>query len=443
MSYPLSMIPSHDSSLNEKRSFLLSTLGSPSQEITYSLVAMSGSIVRDGFGFLLDSITDSGIANATNPNILIAKNRVSEPWSQSTQDWASSPLFRSWLHKFVYNLCSTSVLTKAETFINEIPNYCLDIKSVDSAKTTLLSCGGVIELYDAKYAINWPRDGLVELMVDEDIISLKSGRENRLILERVWAGHRVHLKTIEASQGCKLLEAHGLPYSRSIVVRNDLNSLRVKLDTSKTPDRSKTYRSGEIDLCSYAYPDTFVGLYKRSCELLASSWLDEFLDWDTTLHVVVPYRAPSGWIVGGFTISSLQGACWISTGTSAKILESLIHEQSHVKLRYLEECVPILELDQTADLFNVGWRTDSRPIVGLYEGIYVNIHVLEAFSRLLESSFLDSEEYSNLLRRGRELYVQVREACRIIIEYGNFTSPGQAYKDWSLCTLERFNTIFQ
>jgi len=443
MGSPSSFIPCRDSTLNEKKSFLQNTLGSPSQQTTNSLVAMSGSIIRDGFGFLLSAMTDSGIADATHPSILIAKNRVCEPWTQSTQAWVSSPLFRSWLHKFVYNLSSTSVLTQAEIFISEIPNYCLDIKSIDFAKTALLSRGGVIELYDTRYAIKWPRDGLVELIIDEDIIRFKSGRENRMTLKRVMINDRIRLVGIDASEGCKLLEAPSLPYSSSIVVRNDLNSLRVKLDTSKTPERCKTYKSGETDKSSYTYPSTCVSLYKRPCGLLAGSWLNEFLDWDTTLHVVVPYRPPSGWIVGGFTISSLQGACWISNGTSTQILESLIHEQSHVKLRYLEECVPILKLEQTTDLFNVGWRTDPRPIAGLYEGIYVNIHVLEAFSRLLESSLLDPDEYSDILRRGRELYLQVHEACKIIIEHGNFTDPGQAYKDWSVCALERFIAIFE
>ena len=76
------------------------------------------------------------------------------------------------------------------------------------------------------------------------------------------------------------------------------------------------------------------------------------------------------------TVSSYAGAIWLFVDTIVGIVEHMVHEQSHVKLRYVEEACPILAPEQTGERFLVGWRKDPRPIVGIYEGVYVHLRRL-------------------------------------------------------------------
>ncbi|WP_350283466.1 aKG-HExxH-type peptide beta-hydroxylase [Nitrosomonas sp.] len=419
-----------NASLAEVKSFLIDNLTSPHNEVTRSLVGQSGFYQREGFIHILQSLLEAGIADADHPNIQLALRRTCEDWSPATQEWVSSPLFRSWLHRFIYQSDETDIIRKSQRFVDEITNYCLDLYHEKDTQITLVSCNGKIELYRPEYLIRCPVDGLIPVLINGDIIIVGSQDSPFLMIERSQGSAGIELSVCYEAQECSLVKAPRLPCSRGVVVRNDLNSLRVKLDITRSPERSSTYTAALVEIVDDYYPPYSTRYLESSCRWLVQAWPEEFGDWEITLQAVVPYKAHQDWMVTGFTISSMQGACWVAAGRPIQVLESLVHEQSHVKLRYLEEYIPILEPEQGTRVFSVGWRSDPRPLVGIYEGIYVNMHVMEAFRRILGSCPLSVDARNEVLMRGRELHQQVQEAAKILFGHGKFTEVGIAYKDW-------------
>src|SRR5437764_3135600 len=141
-------------------------------------------------------------------------------------------------------------------------------------------------------------------------------------------------------------------------------------------------------------------------------WPEEFADKLETLKVVVPMIIPKQYEgrtkTMSFTISSHQGAIFLTTSHPAGMLEMLLHEKAHVKLRYVEEIWPLLEREQTAELFPVPWRPDPRPILGIFEGIYVFLQVAIGMSRCHMMGCY------NVKRRATELFSNLEVGLEII-----------------------------
>ncbi|TFW07754.1 hypothetical protein E4K72_08665 [Oxalobacteraceae bacterium OM1] len=226
-----------------------------------------------------------------------------------------------------------------------------------------------------------------------------------------------------------------LPRSR-IIVRNDLPGLRVSLDESRVPERDSAVRANAVEDRRHAYPAGRFPVLLEAAMALLAAWPEEYEDWRQTLRVVVPRMPPRGWRMEGFTVSSMQGAVWIHPGRFLAVLESLVHEQSHVKLRYVEEAVPLLADQQTDDRFAVGWRTDRRPIVGIYEGVYVHIHCAIAFARCLDLGVLDAGLREEASVRLRDLVAQAREGLQLLRLHARFTPAGQGFLDWARRALQ-------
>jgi HEXXH motif-containing protein len=139
-------------------------------------------------------------------------------------------------------------------------------------------------------------------------------------------------------------------------VRNDIPPLRLKLSGSL---ERQTAIADELDREGIGYRDDVdLGTFIEAGELIRHVWPEEYRDFQETLQVVVPREVPYGWRARGMTVSSYQGAIWIMARGLLPIFENLIHEHSHVKLRYIEEYLPILAPEQPETRFVVGWRTD-------------------------------------------------------------------------------------
>lgn len=428
---PSLYLPQSDQTTTEAQTLLINNLTCPDNEFTRFLVSQSASNQLKGFALIISSLLDTQLISPDHPNIHMAKRRIQEEWTENTITWLSSPIFRSWIHRFVYHDGNLLVNDRVQQFVNEIANYCLDLYNDHNIDTSLVCKNGKIELYRSAFSIRWPEEGLVPVSIKANTISLgKQQDQPALIIEKHNSPNGVYLAQQQASKGCELVFAPSLPHSQNIVVSNDLPSLRVALDFSRSPDRESTYQAARVETSACYYPKSSTAFLEKSCDWLAQAWGEEFKDWKLTLHVVVPFQSCPGWTVGGFTISSMQGACWIANGRDVQVLENLVHEQSHVKLRYLEEYLPILESEQEQQFFQVGWRTDPRPLIGIYEGIYVNIHVMESFRRILEICQLTYEQRIEIIQRGRELHRQVQEASSILASHARFTELGTVYKDW-------------
>jgi HEXXH motif-containing protein len=224
----------------------------------------------------------------------------------------------------------------------------------------------------------------------------------------------------------------GVPVPNSAaVLRNDLPLLRLRLDPSVPPERDAKI---ELDLAMqehHLYQPFDSDEFLRACSVLEATWPEQFHDFRELVHVVVPLVPPPGWELNGYTISTFQGACWIGTRGVVELLEHLVHELSHIKLRYVEEYQPLLEPRQVSERFAVDWRSDLRPMEGIFEGVYVGIHSSLALAKAAQAGRFDAIEQTLAERRALELHEQIEKALPILARHGRFTAAGAGFLDWA------------
>jgi len=395
----------------------------PDAVITAELVSASAFDRLDDFRVLADIVRAS-------PSLAAYRER----WQQAALDLeallpheriaiGSSPLCRRWLHATGRALIAGAPLEVFEPLLASVANYMPGFMEVAPRGRVLMSRGGHIETWDCASGIKLP-DGYGD---------------------GAWQCRRkgawIHLSPLSASSqtlsSCLVAPDAVLPRSH-IVVRNDLPGLRVSLDETRTPERGSAVREKETDARQCSYP---LGRHRpivEAAQALLSAWPEEYKDWRRTMRVVVPRLPPPGWQMEGFTISSMQGAAWIHPSNTLRTLESLVHEHSHVKLRYVEEAVPLLQSVQTDARFPVGWRTDPRPIVGIFEGVYVHLHCVIALVRYLQDTGLDAATRHDAAIRLDELRLQAREGFEILSRHGHFTKAGQGFLRWAESTLRDY-----
>ncbi|MFS2034411.1 aKG-HExxH-type peptide beta-hydroxylase [Polaromonas sp. CT11-55] len=395
----------------------------PDAVITAELVSASASDRLDDFRVLADIVRAS-------PSMAAYRER----WQQAALDLeallpheriaiGSSPLCRRWLHATGRALIAGAPLEVFEPLLASVANYIPGFLEVAPRGRVLMSRGGHIETWDCASGIKLPAgygDGAWQCR--------RKG---------AW----IHLSPLPASgqtlSSCLVAPDAVLPRSH-IVVRNDLPGLRVSLDETRTPERGSAVREKETDARQCSYPQGRHRPIVEAAQALLSAWPEEYKDWRRTMRVVVPRLPPAGWQMEGFTISSMQGAAWIHPSNTLRTLESLVHEHSHVKLRYVEEAVPLLQSVQTDARFPVGWRTDLRPIVGIFEGVYVHLHCVMALVRYLQDTGLDAATRHDAAIRLDELRVQAREGFEILSRHGHFTKAGQGFLRWAESTLRDY-----
>ena len=153
-------------------------------------------------------------------------------------------------------------------------------------------------------------------------------------------------------------------------------------------------------------------------------WLEQYKDLANFTKVAVPRNSgPNNTIA--FTISSRQGAIFLDDMDEIEMAESIIHENAHVKLRYLQLIDSILENFNDDDAkYKVSWRPDPRPLPGILEGVYVFSHVAEFYIRLNEKR--QNIEY---LKRAGQILADVGVAISILDENGRFTELGGRFFD--------------
>jgi HEXXH motif-containing protein len=332
----------------------------------------------------------------------------------------SSPLYRRWLHATGRGLIAGAPPSAVEPLLASVANYVQGFADVSMCGGMLMSRGGCIETWDCAGAIVLPAghaDGPWRCRRKGEWIHLSRPCEDGQTLS-----------------SCLAEPEAMLPRSR-IVVRNDLPGLRVSLDETRTPERGNTVRELETDGRERSYPQGRHRPIVEAAQALLSVWPEEYEDWRSMMRAVVPRLPPSGWQMEGFTISSMQGAAWIHPTNTLRTLESLVHEHSHVKLRYVEEAVPLLQPVQPSTRFPVGWRTDPRPVIGFFEGVYVHLHCVIALVRYVEGGRLDAMARREAAARLDELRAQAREGFELLRGHARFTAAGQGFLRWAETTL--------
>jgi HEXXH motif-containing protein len=392
----------------------------PDAVITAELVSTSALDRLDDFRALADIVQ-------TSPALAAHHGR----WQQAVFDLeglsahdriaiGSSPLYRRWLHATGRALITGAPLAAVEPLLASVANYVPGFTAASSHNRVLVSRDGCIETWDCASSVALPAgygDGGWHCRRKGAWVDLSSASEG-----------------VRVPGSCLVSPEAVLPRS-NIVVRNDLPGLRVSLDETRTPERGDTVREQETDARERSYPAGRHRPILEAAQAVLSAWPEEYDDWRCMMRVVVPRLPPPGWQMEGFTISSMQGAAWIHPSNTLRALESLVHEHSHVKLRYVEEAVPLLQPEQTAARFPVGWRTDPRPVIGIFEGVYVHLHCVMALARHLEGNNLDPEMRRDAAARLDELRTQAREGLELLNAHAQFTPAGRGFPQWAAFAL--------
>ncbi len=185
------------------------------------------------------------------------------------------------------------------------------------------------------------------------------------------------------------------------------------------------------------YPDTWdKSAYMRPFHLMKRVWPEEFADQLEIVKAVVPmqFSARSGAIA--FTVSSHQGAIFVTARDERRMLEWLLHEKAHVKQRYVEHLWPLLEEEQSSRRFEVPWRRDPRPIVGIFEGIFVFLQVLTGLIRCHLAEAFELRE--RILEISRDLEV----GLNIIDTHAQMTPEGRAFYEGIVEAFSREMSLF-
>ena len=189
----------------------------------------------------------------------------------------------------------------------------------------------------------------------------------------------------EEEEEAQVSSACLLPGSR-VALRGDVPQLRIGLRADAVPERHGTV-SWDVLERDDAYDTTGFDVAQEAASLVQSTWPAEYADLESFTHVIVPRRAPLGWRQRpfSFTVSSLQGACWINLDdTPLSVACAMIHEKGHIKLRYLEQRFSLVNRNATNERFRVGWRTDARPLIGILEGVFVHLQIAMFLRKALD-----------------------------------------------------------
>ncbi len=350
----------------------------------------------------------------------------------------SSPIYRNWLWQF----------RSVKNWTLSDPTLSYIVSDWWTANTPFYSPnlgdykfhvkGDILSFVDPLATVYIPkRETVIIKRINDELLILDSKFNKELLVLDVSSSNPLEWKTKFSIQGCKLDTSIVLPES-NISIRNDIPQLRIKLIDSNVPQRDSGYQNLLVDSNDEIYPHHFnLDAFTSAASILRQVWPIEYENFTKTLQVIIPRMAPKNWKMEGFTISTYQGACWINPLDTITVLESLVHEQNHVKLRYIEEAVPILKLKQTNERFSVGWRSDKRPIVGIYEGVYVHIFSARALEKAMDSPLLTNAERLKCMKRVKDLWKDIGEGQKILSQYARFTTEGKCFMDWLTNSLSR------
>jgi HEXXH motif-containing protein len=341
----------------------------------------------------------------------------------------ASPVFRGWLSRFggIEDFTPKNALLREQLLLWNNMRYTLLEPSRYS--TTLTVIDGCCQTWDPRLAVRVGGHEAVQIDKDDNRLVVRS-MEGSTLLDALVDGPR-SVSVREVADGCELRFAPYLPDSQ-IVVRNDLPLLQLRLLGT---DRSDAVALGSLDHSAASYPPFDPAPYQEAASIINDVWPEEYADFRETLQVVVPRSSPPRWRARGMTVSSFAGAVWLFVEGVVDLVEHMVHEQSHVKLRYIEDTCPILAPEQTEQRYVVGWRNDPRPIVGIYEGVYVHLHVLTALSACLEQDVFPTPEARACESRCRAVMAQVEEGLALLTAHGRFTETGKVYLRWVEDTL--------
>ena len=172
---------------------------------------------------------------------------------------------------------------------------------------------------------------------------------------------------------------------------------------------------------------TLFGLLESAFKLLDEIWPEmkaELLTTDRQILWVTNPDDPDD--INSFSDNSVPGALYFSMRQShgplsvEDILDSLVHEHLHQKLYLLESNSPLYD-PMRGQTFHSPWRTDPRPIGGVFHGYFVFYGLRGLWQRGMD--YRQTRSYA--VKRVRQITEQLNVARQILSENAIFTPTGQ------------------
>ncbi len=140
------------------------------------------------------------------------------------------------------------------------------------------------------------------------------------------------------------------------------------------------------------------------------------------LRAMVPLRNPSANAAHSATARDAIGVIGLDLpATAADFAVTLVHEFQHSKLSGV---LDIVELFRPSDrLFFAPWRTDARPVGGLFQGVYAFIAVADTWRALSA----DPAAFPQAYREFADARAQVSDALQTLAGSGLLTRTGERF----------------
>jgi len=157
-------------------------------------------------------------------------------------------------------------------------------------------------------------------------------------------------------------------------------------------------------------------------ELIRREWTAGFADIPLFSRVLVPADFGSGQ-TSAFTVSSRQGAIFIGDGSPDELVEMILHENAHVKLRQIQILDTLLADPLNEEIrVSVPWRPDPRPMPGIFEGLFVFAHVAEYHQRRARNAHCPASQ-----KRAGKLTRDLEHAASVLAKHAVLTPRGQLF----------------
>ncbi|MFG2349972.1 aKG-HExxH-type peptide beta-hydroxylase [Streptomyces phaeochromogenes] len=169
--------------------------------------------------------------------------------------------------------------------------------------------------------------------------------------------------------------------------------------------------------------------WREAHDLLSSIDPGRVTEIRSVLRAVVPLALPGrdGGSSMSATLRSAPGAILIQLPETAwELAESLVHEVHHTKLAALHELVPLYRPGGGA-LHRVGWRSDPRPIPGVFQGAYAHLALIDLWWRARTGSATPEKWRLRAAEQFESHQDRIGQALFILLESDELTFAGREF----------------
>jgi len=173
----------------------------------------------------------------------------------------------------------------------------------------------------------------------------------------------------------------------------------------------------------------WVQRWREARELLSTTHPGRAAETMAVLRAVVPL-APSqraGGTAMSATLRAAPGAFLAQLPADAsELAESLVHESHHNKLAALHELVPLYRSGGGA-LHHVGWRSDPRPIPGVFQGVYAHLALTDLWRRAGNGPATPERWRRRAVEQFESYRDRIGQALSILLESDELTFAGREF----------------